>query len=85
MSMIFCFHISVTSTERFVCTNLMIAAILMDYTFTVYHSCSDKTVTLLHTLEDILECNFYNIQFSCRINFIVFCALVDNPECFVNL
>jgi len=63
----------------------MTAAILRDYSFTVYQPCSDKTVTLLHTLEDIVEYNFYNIQFSCRINFIVFCALVDNLECYVNL
>jgi hypothetical protein len=32
----------------------MTAAILMDYSFKVYRLCSDKTVTLLHTLEDIL-------------------------------
>lgn len=42
----------------------MIAAILMDYNLTDYNPCSDKTVTLLHTLEDTVECNFYNIQFS---------------------
>ena len=64
MSMMFCFHISVTSTERFLCNYLMIAAILMDYNLTDYNPCSDKTVTLLHTLEDTVECNFYNIQFS---------------------
>jgi len=83
--MIFCFHISVTSTERFVCNYLMTAAIVMDYSFTVYQPCSDKTVTLLHTFEDNVKCSFYNIQFSCRINFIVFCAPVDNLEFFINL